>query len=254
MAPFWGGGPRPFKDRHQAGEQLGALLAANRAWSAEQPSSQGGEGQGWGGGRRDVLVLAVPRGGVPVAFEVARALAALLDVIVVRKLGLPGQPELAMGAIASGGVRVLNPDGVKGLGVPDRIIEAVAARENAELERRELAFRGDRPAIDPAGRTVILVDDGLATGSSMRAGIAALRLRGAASVVVAVPVGPASTCHEIAAVADGLVCPNRPEFFMAVGEWYENFKKTTDDEVRRLIEQSASFAAPAPAPPTETDY
>jgi putative phosphoribosyl transferase len=167
---------------------------------------------------------------------------------VVRKLGLPGQPELAMGAIASGGVRVLNPDVVRGLPVSEEIVEAVAAREAKEVERRELAYRGGRPAVDPHGRTVIVVDDGLATGSSMRAAIAALRARGAASVVVAVPVGPPSTCEDIAALADEFVCPNRPAWFMAVGEWYVDFGQTTDEEVRRLLEAAVESRAHDPAP------
>ncbi len=233
MTPFWGRGPRPFKDRLEAGRELGDALSDYR-------------------GRSDVVVLAIPRGGVPVAFEVARMLAAPLDVIVVRKLGLPGQPELAMGAIASGGVRVLNQDVVSSLGVPGPVIDAVTARETAELERRERLFRGDRPGIDPTGRTAIVVDDGLATGSSMRAAVIALRERGAASVVVAVPVGPASTCREIALVADALVCPNQPEYFMAVGEWYENFSQTSDEEVRRLLEKSSAFANPGDLPRPET--
>ena len=233
MPPFWGRGTRPFKDRLEAGRELGQALAEYR-------------------GRSDIVVLAIPRGGVPVAFEVARELAAPLDVILVRKLGLPGQPELAMGAIASGGVRVLNKDVVSSLGVPGQIIDLVTAREQAELERRERLFRGDRPGIDPRGRTAIVVDDGLATGSSMRAAVIALRERGAASVVVAVPVGPASTCREIARVADALVCPNQPEYFMAVGEWYENFNQTSDQEVRQLLEASSAFANPSGGPAPET--
>jgi predicted phosphoribosyltransferase len=223
-------GPRPFRDRHEAGERLAARLVEYR-------------------NRPDVLVVAIPRGGVPVAYEVARALAAPLDVIVVRKLGLPAQPELAMGAIASGGVRVLNPEVVRALRIPDRIIDTVAARERVELERRERMYRGERPGEDPTGQTVILVDDGLATGSSMQAAIAALRARRAASVLVAVPVGPPSTCREIAGLADGFVCLNQPAFFAAVGVWYENFAPTTDEEVQQLLESSLAFRAPTAAPP-----
>lgn len=225
-----GYGPRSFRDRYEAGKRLAAGLVEYRS-------------------RPDVLVVAVPRGGVPVAYEVARSLAAPLDVIVVRKLGLPGQPELAMGAIASGGVRVLNPEVVRALRIPARIIDTVAARETVELERRERMYRGERPGEDPTGQTVILVDDGLATGSSMQAAIAALRARRAASIVVAVPVGPPSTCREIARLADGFVCPNQAAFFVAVGMWYENFAQTTDEEVRQLVYSSLAFRAPTAAPP-----
>jgi putative phosphoribosyl transferase len=223
-------GTRQFRDRHEAGKRLAARLVRYR-------------------NRPDVLVAAIPRGGVPVAYEVAKALAVPLDVIVVRKLGLPGQPELAMGAIASGGVRVLNQDVVRALRIPERTIDSVAALETAELERRERLYRGERPAEDPTGRTVILVDDGLATGSSMQAAIAAQRARGAASIVVAIPVGPRSTCLEIARLVDGLVCLKQPAFFAAVGEWYANFSPTTDDEVRQLLEGSHSFRATVAATP-----
>lgn len=225
-----GDGPRSFRDRHEAGERLAARLVQYR-------------------NRPDVLVMAIPRGGVPVGYEVAKALAAPLDVIVVRKLGLPAQPELAMGAIASGGVRVLSPEVVRALRIPDRIIDTVAARERVELERRERMYRGERPGEDPTGQTVILVDDGLATGSSMQAAIAALRARRAASIVVAVPVGPPSTCEEITRLADGFVCPNQAAFFVAVGEWYENFAQTTDEEVRQLVDSSLAFRAPTAPPP-----
>jgi predicted phosphoribosyltransferase len=223
-------GPRPFRDRHEAGQRLAARLVQYR-------------------NRPDVLVMAIPRGGVPVAYEVAAALAAPLDVVVVRKLGLPAQPELAMGAIASGGVRVLNPDVVQALRIPDRIIDSVAAQETAELERRERTYRGTSPCVDPSGLTVILVDDGLATGSSMRAAIAGLRVRRAASVVVAVPVGPRSTCREIASLADVFVCPYQPASFEAVGQWYKDFAQTTDEEVRQLLESSLEFRSPTTAPP-----
>jgi putative phosphoribosyl transferase len=217
---------RPFRDRHDAGRRLADYLGAYA-------------------GRADVVVLAIPRGGVPVAYEVARALRVRLDVIVVRKLGLPSQPELAMGAIASGGVRVLNQDVVRALGIPESVIESVAAREEAELERRERIYRAGRAALDPAGQTVILVDDGLATGSSMQAAIAAARERGAAFVVVAVPVAPPSSCREIARVADDIVCPKQPEIFMALSEWYTDFTQTSDDEVGRLLEDSLTFGTPS---------
>lgn len=225
-------GSRLFRDRHEAGKRLAARLVQY-------------------GNRSDVLVMAIPRGGVPVAYEVAAALAAPLDVVVVRKLGLPGQPELAMGAIASGGVRVLNPDVVRALRIPDRIVDSVAAQETVELERRERTYRGTTPGMDPSGLTVILVDDGLATGSSMRAAIAALRVRRAASVVVAVPVGPRSTCREITNLADDFVCPNQPALFEAVGQWYEDFAQTTDEEVRQLFQSSLEFRSSTTAPPAD---
>lgn len=210
---------QPYRDRREAGRRLATALAAYR-------------------GRRDLLVLGIPRGGVPVAYEIALALGATLDVVVVRKLGVPFQPELAMGAIASGGIRVLNSEVVDELGYPDSVIEEVTAHELKELERRETAYRGDRPAVDPAGKIAIVVDDGLATGSSMRAAVTSLRQRGAASVVVAVPVGAGSTCRQLAHLADDVVCPLQPEAFVAVGQWYEDFGQTSDDEVRRLLEQA----------------
>jgi predicted phosphoribosyltransferase len=186
-------------------------------------------------GRNDVVVLALPRGGVPVAFEVARELGAPLDVFLVRKLGVPGHPELAMGAIASGGVRVVNHDVVSALRIPDEVIEAVASRELAELARREQLYRGDRPAPDVSGLTVILVDDGLATGSTMRAAIEALRQRGAARIVAAVPVGAPETCEEMNRVADEAVCARTPDPFYSVGLWYDDFSQTSDEEVRELL-------------------
>jgi predicted phosphoribosyltransferase len=186
--------------------------------------------------RSDVVVLALPRGGVPVAFEIARALSASLDVFVVRKLGVPGHGELAMGAIASGGIRVLNPDVVAAFGLGERELEMVAARELDELRRREAAYRRDRPPPVVAGRVVILVDDGLATGATMRAAIAALRVMRPARIVVAVPVGARDTVQEIAALSDELVCPLTPAGFAAVGEWYEDFSETSDEQVRRLLE------------------
>jgi predicted phosphoribosyltransferase len=196
--------------------------------------------------RPDVLVLALPRGGVPVAYEVARALHAPLDVFVVRKLGLPGLEELAMGAIATGGVRVLNEDLVRRLNVPEDVLEAAAAREQVELERREQAYRGDRPPADPRNRVVILVDDGLATGTSMRAAVKALRQQGPARIVTAVPVGAPETCAELAEEADESVCARMPEPFGAVGFWYADFEQTTDEEVRELLEQAAETHEAAP--------
>lgn len=209
-----------FHDRAEAGRVLAAELQAY----ANRP---------------DILVLALPRGGVPVAFEVARALHAPLDVFLVRKLGLPGHEELAMGAIASGGVRVLNEDVVRALQVPDEVLEAVAAEEQAELERRERIYRGERPPPEVQGHTVLLVDDGLATGSSMRAAVAALRRLGPSRIVVAVPVAARQTCEELRAEVDDIVCARTPEPFYAVGLWYEDFAQTTDAEVHELLQRAA---------------
>jgi predicted phosphoribosyltransferase len=195
--------------------------------------------------RPDVLVLALPRGGVPVAFEVARALGAPLDVFVVRKLGVPGHEELAMGAIASGGVCVLNEEVVEGLGIPEAVIRSVAAREKKELVRRERLYRGPRPAVAEEGRTVILIDDGLATGSTMRAAVAALRRLGPDRIVVAVPAGAPTTCAELGREADECLCDITPDPFYAVGMWYRDFSQTTDDEVRDLLAQAAAPAAVA---------
>src|SRR5207302_345843 len=185
--------------------------------------------------RPDVLVLALPRGGVPVAYEVAHRLGAPLDVFVVRKLGVPGYEELAMGAVATGGVRVLNDQIVERLGLPEYVIDAVAAREHQELARRERLYRGGRPPPDVRGRTVILVDDGLATGATMRAAIMALRQLQPARIVVAVPTASPDTCKELKAEADDVVCAITPEPFLAVGHWYEDFSQTTDEEVRDLL-------------------
>jgi len=195
-------------------------------------------------GRADVLVLGLPRGGVPVAGEVARVLGAPLDVFVVRKLGVPGHPELAMGAIASGGVRVVNASVVKGLSIPQEVIERVAAQEARELERRERLYRGAAAAPAVAGKTVILVDDGLATGSTMRAAIAALRKQAPARIVVAVPVGAQETCDEFRREVDEVVCGLVPGFFQAVGLWYEDFEQTPDSEVSEVLERAARRARP----------
>jgi putative phosphoribosyl transferase len=189
--------------------------------------------------RHDVLVLALPRGGVPVASEVANALHAPLDIFLVRKLGVPGQEELAMGAIATGGVRVLNEDVVGYLDIPGEVIDAVVEDEERELERRERLYRDNRPPPDVRERTVILVDDGLATGSTMRAAAAALRKQQPARIVVAVPVSAAETCDEFRMEVDEIICAAMPEPFQGVGLWYEDFSQTTDQEVRDLLEKSA---------------
>lgn len=215
-----------FRDRAEAGRALAANL---RAYA----------------GRDDVLVLALPRGGVPVGDEVARALGAPLDVFIVRKLGVPGQEELAMGAIATGGVRVLNEFVVRQLGIAGHVIDAVARREQAELERRAREYRGDRPPPEVRGRTVILVDDGLATGATMRAAAAALRRQGPARVVVAVPVAAAETCDALADEVDEVVCTLTPEPFYGVGMWYEDFAQTTDAEVRARLSRAAPVQHPA---------
>ena len=210
---------RRFRDRREAGRLLAARLSAY----ANRP---------------DVLVLALPRGGVPVAAEVARALGAPLDVFVVRKLGVPGHEEFAFGAIATGGVRVLNEDVVRALQIPDRVIDAVAAREQEELARRERVYRGDRPPLDVRGRTVILVDDGLATGATMQAAIRALRQQQPARIVVAVPTASLETCDELKREVDEVICATTPDPFYAVGLWYEDFSQTTDEEVRELLARS----------------
>jgi predicted phosphoribosyltransferase len=208
-----------FRDRIDAGETLAERL---REFA----------------GRPDVVVLALPRGGVPVGYEVARELGVPLDVFVVRKLGTPGQVELAMGAIASGGVRVLNRDVIEGLGIPDWTVEEVTQQEQAELERRERQYRGDRPPLDAQGKTVILVDDGLATGSTMRAAAKALRKAGAARIVVAVPVASRATCDQLREEGNEVVCATTPEPFYAVGQWYKDFAQTSDEEVREILERS----------------
>lgn len=221
--------PVRFRDRRDAGQQLAAALAPDYV------------------GRDDVLVLALPRGGVPVAVEVARALRAALDVFVVRKLGLPWHEELAMGAIASGGVRVLNLDVIEASGVTEREIEAVAEREQQELERRERLYRGGRPFADVRGRTAILIDDGLATGSTMRAAVEALKREGPARVVVGVPIAAPETCDAFRDAVDDIVCVFTPEPMDAVGQWYEDFTQTTDDEVHALLAAARGGNAPGAA-------
>jgi putative phosphoribosyl transferase len=190
-------------------------------------------------GREDVIVLGLPRGGVPVAYEVAQRLHAPLDVFIVRKLGVPGFEELALGAIASGGVRVLNEDVVRVLPNANELVESVTARELAELQRREQTYRDGRPAPELRGRIAILVDDGLATGATMRAAVKALRQLGAAKIIVAVPVGAADTCRELEQEVDETVCVMAPEWFQAVGQFYEDFSQTSDDEVRELLTRAA---------------
>jgi putative phosphoribosyl transferase len=185
--------------------------------------------------RDDVLVLALPRGGVPVAYEVAKALHVPLDIFLVRKLGVPGQEELAMGAISTGGVRVLNDDVVNYLGIPGEVIDAVTADELRELERRERAYRGDRHEPNIHGKTVILIDDGLATGSTMRAAAAALRQKSPGRLIVAVPVSASQTCDEYRMGVDEIICAKTPEPFLGVGRWYKDFSQTTDEEVRQLL-------------------
>jgi putative phosphoribosyl transferase len=208
-----------FDDRRHAGQVLAQKLDHYRS-------------------RTDVLVLALPRGGVPVAFEVAQALNAPMDIFVVRKLGVPGNEEYAMGAIATGGVRVLNEEARRYLRISDEVIDAVALREQKELERRERAYRGERGAPNLEGRTVILVDDGLATGSTMRAAAAAVKAQEPARIVVAVPVSAADTCEELRSEVDEIVCAAMPEPFFGVGRWYHDFSQTSDEEVHRLLREA----------------
>src|SRR6202011_3073830 len=190
-------------------------------------------------GRDDVIVLGLPRGGVPVAYEVAQALRVPLDVFIVRKLGVPGFEELAVGAIASGGVRVLNEDVMRALPNAHEIVEAATAKDSAAVERRQQSYRDGRTPPELRDRTVILIDDGLATGATMRAAVKALRQRGVAKIVVAVPVGPPDTCREFEEEADEVVCASAPEFFQAVGQYYEDFSQTSDEEVRDLLARAA---------------
>jgi len=216
-----------FRDRADAGRALAQRLAQY----AHRP---------------DVLVLALPRGGVPVGYEVARALNVPLDVFLVRKLGVPGQEELAMGAIATGGVRILNEEVVRALQIPEDAIESVAESQWRELERCERAYRDDRPLPEVRGRTILLIDDGLATGSTMRAAIAALRQQQPARIVVAVPVASAATAEELSQEVDEVVCVQTPEPFYAVGSWYKDFSQTSDAEVHELLQQAANDS-PAPS-------
>jgi len=211
---------RPFPNRAEAGRQLAEKLDKYA-------------------GRDDVIVLGLPRGGVPVAYEVANRVRAPFDVFIVRKLGVPGFEELAAGAIASGGVRVLNEDVVRAIPYATEAIEAVTAKETTELQRREQIYREGRPAPELRNKVAILVDDGLATGATMRAAVKALRQRGAAKIVVAVPVGPPDTCGKIAQEADEAICLCTPPFFQAVGQYYDDFSQTSDDDVRQLLSRAA---------------
>lgn len=205
-----------FRDRAQAGRELAEEL---RRYA----------------GRSGLVVLGLPRGGVPVAAEVARALGAPLDVLVVRKLGVPGHEELAMGAVASGGGVVLNDDVVSHLRLPQSVVASVVERELAEVRRRERAYRGERPPLDLRGAVAMIVDDGVATGATVRAAVRAARAAGAAEVVVAVPVGAPDSLARIAEVADDVVCPHRPRELRSVGEWYRDFSQTSDAEVREAL-------------------
>ena len=208
-----------FRDRAEAGQALAAVLTAWRE-------------------QADVLVLALPRGGVPVAYELASALALRLDLMLVRKLGTPGHKEMAMGAIASGGVRVLNDDLIRGLNIPPAAIDAVTQEEVLELQRRDLAYRGQRPAPAVAGQRVLLVDDGLATGATMRAAIAAVRQQAPAHIAVAVPVAPVETLAMLHPLVDQMICLLTPAPFLSVGQWYRNFSQTTDQEVKSLLSKA----------------
>lgn len=221
---------RLFRDRSEAGQ-----LLANRLMEYAN--------------RSDVVVLGLPRGGVPVAFAVARALRAPLDVFLVRKLGLPGQRELAIGAIATGGVRVLNDAIVYELDIPKHVIDAIAAEQETELRRRELAYRGHGAAQEIRGKTVIVVDDGIATGSTMRAAVRAIRRHGCARVVIAAPTAARSTYEDLTDEADELVALMTPENFVAVGQWYENFSQTTDEEVTALLDKARGEAQSAKSRP-----
>jgi predicted phosphoribosyltransferase len=209
-----------FQDRFDAGQ----FLASKLQHHANDP---------------DLVVLALPRGGVPVAYEIAHSLGAPLDVFVVRKLGAPGYEELAMGAIATGGVRVFNEEVIQHLGVSQNWIEATIREQEEELRRRENAYRGDRPPVPIEDHNCILVDDGLATGASMRAAVKALRQRQPASIIVAVPIGSRDTCDQIRPEVNEVVCGRTPEPFHAVGAWYQDFTQTTDDEVRELLNRAA---------------
>ena len=226
--------PTRFRNRSEAGRRLARKLDrfANRD---------------------DVIVLALPRGGVPVAYEVARLLGAPLDVFLVRKLGVPGHEELAMGAIASGGVRVLNDEVVRMLQIPPHVIERVAGEEHRELERRSREYRGDGETPDVAGKTTILIDDGLATGSTMRAAAEALRRLNPRRIVIAVPTAAAETCQLFRGIVDEVVCDITPDPFHAVGLWYDDFSQTTDREVRDLLERSRTHSSPMLQPPSHQE-
>jgi putative phosphoribosyl transferase len=206
-----------FRDRVEAGQLLGRAVA-------ERVSD-----------RSNLIVLALPRGGVPVAYEVARALGVPMDVFIVRKLGVPGHEELAMGAIASGGIRVMNEDVLRYVPVSKIAIEAVSARERVELARRERSYRGSKPPLDVSSKSVVVVDDGLATGSTMRAAVRALSQEKAGAIIVAVPVAARETCEELSREVDDIVCLRTPDPFQAVGLWYDDFSQTTDEEVHKLL-------------------
>lgn len=217
-----------FKDRSEAGKELAKRLDAYS-------------------GKKDTIVLALPRGGVPVAYEVARALHLPMDIIIVRKLGVPGNRELAMGAIASGGIRIINYDIVRLLNISQFAIDAVSQEEQEELERREKSYRGGWPPLDLDGRTVILVDDGIATGATIRAAVEALKRRGARRIVVAVPTASTDACNVLRDEVDDLICLTTPDPFIAVGRWYEDFSQTSDEEVSNLLAKAAQNQCAATA-------
>lgn len=235
-------GVRPYLDRREAGRRLaGALKGRVEEGRVEEGHAERGPAEDAEG--TDPLVLALPRGGVPVGLEVARALDAPLDVLLVRKLGVPSHPELAMGAIASGGARAWNDDVISDLGITEAEVEEVERAEREELERRERAYRGDRPRPEVEGRTVVLVDDGIATGSTMQAALEALRGREPARIVAAVPVAPPSSLDALRGLADQVVCPRTPEPFHAISLWYESFPQVSDEEVRECLERDAPTIA-----------
>lgn len=225
-----------FRDRREAGRELARRLQKYA-------------------GRQDLLVLGVPRGGVPVAFEVASALKAPLDIFVSRKLGVPGQEELAFGAVARGGTRILDEEIVNAVGLSEEEIERIAARENQELARREQVFRAGRPPLDAEGKTVVLLDDGIATGASIRVAIAALRQRRPAEIVIAAPVVPRATSERLRREADDVIAVHTPKSFYAIGEFYDDFSQVTDEEVIELLRQAASKAPidPQAAPSRKAD-
>jgi len=216
-----------FSDRAEAGRELAKALLSRL------------------GPHENIIVLALPRGGVPVGYEVAQALGAPLDVFLVRKLGFPGHEEFAMGAIASGGTRVLNEEVFSDYPVPTHLVDAAVKREKVELERREKSYRGSRPHPDLRNKTLVVIDDGLATGSTMRAAVRALRQMNPRAIVVAVPVAARETCNELRAEVDDIICLRTPEPFQAVGLWYENFDQTSDEDVHELLDRAMSMARPA---------